>query len=87
MKVRLAIGLSVGVDRQVEVDDDGDLLDVDAASHYVRRDQDLLERVAESVQHLKMIKCLSTDLPIHKKQKKLVKPRTTNEKTFDLSKN
>ena len=52
VQVGLAVGLAVDVDGQVVVDDDGDLLDVDAAGEDVRRDEDLLLAVAEAVQDL-----------------------------------
>ena len=53
MKVRLAVGLAVGVNGQVKVDDDRHLLDVDASGHHVGGDQDLLVGISETIQNLK----------------------------------
>ena len=55
MQVGLVVGRAVLVDGQVEVDDQIDVLDVDAARRYVRRDEHFGETVAESLNHARAL--------------------------------
>ena len=48
----LTICFSIHVNRKIKVDNDGDLLNVNAPGQNVSGDEDLLQSISESVQHL-----------------------------------
>ena len=48
----LTVSFSIHVNRKIKVDNDGDLLNVNAPGQNVGGDEDLLQSISESVQHL-----------------------------------